>query len=469
VIEREEVATGRHVSRMLPTRRRSAPALRDSDTMAKVTIIGAGSVEFTRGILADLCAYQELHGSLRFSLHDIDAERLAYAERAARTIVEAANAGYKVEAHAEQGPAFDGADYLINEIQVGGFAATLRDFEIPKGYGLLQTIGDTIGVGGIMRGLRTIPVMIEMGNEMASRCPTGLLLNYTNPMAMVPWGIWAGSRWPSERTVGVCHSVRDTHAFLARTVGVPENQVEFRTAGFNHQCFVYVFRDRINGMDLYPRLREIVAADPEGLGRRVRVELFRRFGYFPTESSEHSAEYVPWFLHHPDQVEWFRCEIDEYVRRSEDNLREWEDVKARLDAGEDLEIERNDELASQFIAALETGVEREVYGNVRNVGLIEGLPEDACVEVPVLVGAGGVRPQPFGALPPQCLALNRTFLNVVELTVRAVVEGSRELVYQAALLDPNAGATLRTEQIVDMVDDLLASHGELIPEPILRG
>jgi alpha-galactosidase len=439
-----------------------------TSAVAKVTIIGAGSVEFTRSILADLCAYEDLHGSLEIALHDIDPERLGYAERAAEQLVERSNAGYRVSAHASRSPAFDGADYLINEIQVGGYQATRTDFDVPKKYGLRQTIGDTIGIGGIMRGLRTIPVMIEMADEMVERCPGGVLLNYTNPMAMVPWGIWAGSRLPSSNVIGVCHSVRDTHSFLARTVGIREDRIEFRTAGFNHQCFVYVFRDRESGEDLYPRLREIVEADREGLGRRVRVELFERFGYFPTESSEHSAEYVPWFLSHDDQITRYRIEVDEYLRRSEENLVEWEGVKGALDAGRELDVDRNDELASQIVRAIETGLEAEVSGNVRNDGLIEGLPEDACVEVPVLVDGTGVHPTRFGALPPQCLALNRTFLNVVELTVRAVVEGSRELAYQAALIDPNTAATLTVDQIVDMVDDLIDAHGELIPEPIRR-
>ena len=334
--------------------------------MPKVTIIGAGSVEFTRSIVADLCAYEELHGSLEIALHDIDPERLGYARRAASQLVERSAAGYPVSAHEARAPAFDGAAYLINEIQVGGYRATLTDFEVPKKYGLRQTIADTIGIGGIMRGLRTIPVMIEMADEMAERCPDGLLLNYTNPMAMVPWGIWSGSRLPASNVVGVCHSVRDTHAFLARTVGLPPERIEFRTAGLNHQCFVYVFRDRETGDDLYPRLREVVEADPEGLGRRVRVELFKRFGYFPTESSEHSAEYVPWFLPHDDQIARYRIEVDEYLRRSDENLAEWEQVKRALDAGEELEVERNDELASQFIRSLETGVEVELYGNVSN-------------------------------------------------------------------------------------------------------
>jgi alpha-galactosidase len=437
--------------------------------MTKVAIIGAGSVEFTRNILTDLSSAEPLHGTLQIALHDIDAERLAYAERAAHQVVARLDAGHTILACPDRKEAFDGADYLINEIQVGGYDATVRDFDIPRKYGLLQTIADTIGIGGIMRGLRTIPVMAAMGDEMASLCPDGLLLNYTNPMAMVPWGIWSGSAWPASRTIGVCHSVRDTHSFLAETVGVPEEHVEFRTAGFNHQCFVYVFRDRRTGEDLYPRLREVVEADPEGLGRRVRVEIFRRFGYFPTESSEHSSEYVPWFLHHPDQVERFRCEIDEYVRRSDENLEDWAAMKAQLDAGEDIELERNDELASQFIVALQTGQTIELYGNVRNEGLIDGLPEDACVEVPVQVADGSWTPQRIGAIPPQCLALNRTFLNTVELTVRAAVEGSRDLVYQAALLDPHTGATLTTQQVQDMVDELLEAHGDLIPEAIRRG
>ncbi len=444
----------------------AGPCLCKTRRMPKIAIIGAGSVEFTRTIIADLCSFPELQGTIEFALHDIDAERLRYAEMASNQMVERLAGGHDIVACPDRKEAFADADYLVNEIQVGGYDATVTDFDIPRSYGLHQTIGDTIGIGGIMRGLRTIPVMIDMGNEMADLCPDGLLLNYTNPMAMVPWGMWAGSSWPAERTIGVCHSVRDTHAFLASLVGLPESEIAFRTAGLNHQCFVYGFRDRETGDDLYPRLRKIVAADPDGLGRRVRVEIFKRFGYFPTESSEHSAEYVPWFLHHPDQVERFRCELDEYLRRSEENLEEWGTLRAQLDAGEDIDIERNDEIASRFIWALETGEPTELYGNVRNGALIEGLPEDACVEVPMLVDEVGVQPSPIGMLPPQCLALHRTFLNVVELTVRAVLEDSRDLVYQAALLDPNTAASLTTEQIVNLVDDLLRAHGDLIPRPI---
>lgn len=429
--------------------------------MSRLAVIGAGSVEFTRNIIADLCSYRELHGSLTVALHDIDDERLEYSTRAARSIVERTGAAYALEAHADRRAALVGASYVINEIQVGGYEATLRDFEIPKKYGLRQTIGDTIGIGGIFRGLRTIPVMVGIGNDLNEVAPDAFLLNYTNPMAMVPWGVYAGT--PFSNVVGVCHSVRDTHAFLAETVGVPEGDIAFRTAGFNHQCFVYVFRRRSTGEDLYPALRRIVEADPDGLGRRVRVEIFRRFGYFPTESSEHSSEYVPWFLRHEDQVDRFRAEIDEYIRRSDENLLEWEQTKQRLDAGHELEVEPASELASEIVHSLETGTPREVYVNVRNGGLIEGLPEDACVEVPALVDKNGVQPTRIGAVPPQCLALNRTFLNVVELTVRAALERRRELVYHAALLDPNTAATLTIGQILDMVDELIDAHGELIP------
>ena len=433
----------------------------------RIAVIGAGSVEFTGNIVADLCSFTELHGSVTLVLHDIDEERLAYSARGAESIVRRTGAGYRIEAHPDRRAALDGARYVINEIQVGGYRATVTDFDIPKGYGLRQTIADTIGIGGIMRGLRTIPVMIGIGNDLHERSPDALLLNYTNPMAMVPWGVYAGT--PFTNVVGVCHSVRDTHHLLAETVGVPEDDVAFRTAGFNHQCFVLEFRRRSTGEDLYPKLREAVDADPEGLGRRVRVEIFKRFGYFPTESSEHSSEYVPWFLHHDDQVERFRCEIDEYIRRSDENLEEWERAKALLDAGEELEVEPASELASEIIHSLETGTAREVYTNVRNGGLIDGLPEDACVEVPTLVDKNGVQPTRIGALPPQCLALNRTFLNVVELTVEAALQERRDLVYDAALLDPNAGATLTTAQIVSMVDDLIEAHGDLIPEGIRRG
>ncbi len=293
--------------------------------------------------------------------------------------------------------------------------------------------------------------------------PGAYLLNYTNPMAMLPCAVYAGTGF--ERVYGLCHSVRDTHAFLASLVGVDQEEITFQTAGFNHQAFVLRFEHQ--GVSLYPKLREVIDADPE-LQRRARVEIFRRFGYFPTESSEHSAEYVPWFMRHATQVERFRIFVGDYLARSEENLRELDELSDQLAAGQPLDLEPTGELASQFIHSLETGAEQEIYVNVRNDRLIDNLPASACVEVPCELGKAGPRPVPVGALPVQLAALNRTFLNVVELTVQAALTGRREYVYQAALLDPNTAATLTTDQIIALCDDLLEAHAGLLPAG-LRG
>jgi alpha-galactosidase len=426
--------------------------------VTKVAFIGAGSIEFTRNVATDLCSMTELGSDLELALHDISAERLAFAERLVGQIVGQTGSAATVTASVSRADALRGASYVINEIQVGGYAATRFDFDLPAKYGLRQTIADTIGIGGIFRGLRTIPVAVAVAEDMLRHCPDAYLLNYTNPMAMLPWAIYAGTDF--QRVYGLCHSVRDTHAFLAGLVGVDESQISFQTAGFNHQAFVLRFEHE--GTSLYPKLRAVIDADPE-LQRRVRVDLFRRFGYFPTESSEHSAEYVPWFMHHPDQIERFRIFIGDYLARSEDNLRELEELSEQLAAGRPLDMEPTRELASQFIYSMQTGAEQEIYVNVRNDGLIDNLPADACVEVPCTLGRDGPRPQAIGALPVQLAALNRTFLNVVELTVQAALTRSRDYVYQAALLDPNAAATLTTDQIVALCDELLDAHAGLVP------
>jgi alpha-galactosidase len=433
--------------------------MRHYRAVTKIAFIGAGSIEFTRNVVTDLCSYPELQAQgLHFALHDISPQRLAFAEDLTRKIVAQTGATARVSAAAERGTALDGARYVINEVQVGGYAATLADFEIPARYGVRQTIGDTLGIGGIFRGLRTIPVITELARDMLEYCPDAYLLNYSNPMAMLPWAVYAGTGFSN--VFGLCHSVRDTHAFLAGLVGADPATVRFVTAGFNHQAFVLRFEQ--DGKSLYPRLAEIIDGSPE-LQRRVRVELYRRFGYFPTESSEHSAEYVPWFMRHDDQVEQYRIFVGDYLSRSEENLAELESLQAQLKAGTDLELEKADELASQFIHSVETGTEREIYVNVRNRGLISSLPDDCCVEVPCDLRAGQATPRPVGALPPQLAALNRTFLNVVELTVAAALEGRRDHVYQAALLDPNTSATLTVAQTVAMVDELLAAHAPLLP------
>jgi alpha-galactosidase len=429
----------------------------------KVTFFGAGSVEFTRNVATDLCSYPEFRGGLHFALYDISPERLAHAKRLVSRISEQTGAEATVTATQDLPAALAGARYVINEVQVGGYKATRADFDIPARYGVRQTIGDTLGIGGIFRGLRTIPVVLELARAMQEACPDAYLLSYSNPMAMLPWAAYEGAGF--SRVYGLCHSVRDTQSFLTTLVGADPERVRFLTAGFNHQAFVLQFEQ--DGESLYPRLAEIIEASPE-LQRRVRVEIYRRFGYFPTESSEHSAEYVPWFMRHDDQIERFRIFVGDYLERSEENLRELESLERQLASDSPLELESENELASLFIHALETGTERELHVNIRNGGLIASLPDECCVEVPCLVGAGGPKPVPVGALPPQIAALNRTFLNVVELTVRAALDESRDHVYQAALLDPNTAATLTTTQTVAMCDDLLAAHADLLPSALRR-
>lgn len=426
--------------------------------MTKVAFIGAGSVEFTRNVVTDLCASPALHGALDLSFHDIDATRLGYADALARRISEQTGAGATVTSDIDRRAAVEGADYVINAVQVGGYTATRADFDIPAGYGVRQTIGDTIGIGGISRGLRTLPVAIGIGMDLADVAPDSYLLNYSNPMAMLPWGVYAGT--PFQRVVGLCHSVRDTHAFLAEKVGLAVDDIDFVTAGFNHQAFVLTFEK--DGVDLYPRLRAVIDADPE-LQRRVRAELFRHLGYFPTESSEHGAEYVPWFMHSDAEVEEFRIFVGDYLQRSERNIDEYEATRRELDDHATLAVRPTSEMASEIIIARHTGVAHDLYVNVRNDGLIDNLPPDCCVEVPATVDRDGVHPHAVGALPPHLAALNRTFLNVAELTVRAVLDGDREHVYHAALLDPNTAATLTMRQTRAMCDELLAAHGDLIP------
>ena len=426
----------------------------------KIAFVGAGSVEFTKNLLGDILTFPEL-ASAQIALHDIDAERLAAAEAIARWTNESVGGAATITASLERRAALAGADYVINMVQVGMHEATVIDFELPLRHGVRQTIGDTLGIGGIFRALRTIPVMLGIAGDMAAECPDAWLLNYTNPMAMLCWEVYAGS--PIDRVVGLCHSVQHTTRRLAELVGVPFDEVTFLGAGINHQSFILRFER--DGEDLYPLLDEAIERDPE-LARTVRVELYRRLGYFPTESSEHGAEYVPWFMRHDEMLERFRIPVGEYVRRSEENLVEYERIRAALAAGEGFEIERSLEYGSLIIHSIETGVERVIYGNVRNDALIDNLPHGCCVEVPCVVDRTGVRPTHVGALPPQLAALNRTFANVCELTVRAALDGKPEHVYHAAMLDPNTAASLTLDEITLLVDELRAAHGDALPEAL---
>ena len=426
----------------------------------RIAFVGAGSVEFTKNLLGDILSFPET-ASAEIVLHDIDPERLQAAEAIARWTNDAVGARAVISSTLDRRAALAGASYVINMVQVGMHEATVRDLEIPLRYGLRQTIGDTLGIGGIFRALRTIPVMLGIAEDMARECPDAWFLNYTNPMATLCWSVYEGS--PIQRVVGLCHSVQHTTRRLAELAGVPFEDVTFHGAGINHQSFILRFER--DGQDLYPLLDEAIARDPE-LSRTMRVELYRRFGYYPTESSEHGAEYVPWFMRHDAMIDRFRIPVGEYVRRSEENLVEYERIRAALAAGEGFEIERSLEYGSLIIHSIETGTERVIYGNVRNGGLIDNLPDDCCVEVPCVVDRTGVLPTRVGALPPQLAALNRTFANVCELTVRAALDGKPEHIYHAAMLDPNTAATLTIDEIVALVDELRAAHGDALPEAL---
>jgi alpha-galactosidase len=434
----------------------------DDLCMTRITFMGAGSVVFTRQLVSDLLQFPELTG-IDLALHDIDAERLAVAEGTARQVNDRLGARATISAHLDRRAALAGSDFVINMIQVGGIEATIIDLELPARYGLRQTIGDTTGVGGVFRALRTFPVLTGLLGDMAELCPDALLLNYTNPMSMNVW--WASIVAPSIRTVGLCHSVYWTANDLCALIGVPLEGTHYLAAGVNHQAWLLEWsRD---GVDLYPKLRETISADP-GLERRVRVEMYRRLGFYPTETSEHSSEYLSWFLRSDEQIERFRIEPLQYIGISRENVAEFSQAQRALELGEPLNLATEDaaEYAPQVIHSMVTGQRRVIHGNVVNDGLIDNLPHGAVVEVPCDVDQGGVVPRPMGALPVQLAALNGPYVSVATLTIEAARTGNPALIRQAVLMDPNASSTLTPEQIWALCDDLVAAHGELIPEPL---
>ncbi|MFG3436928.1 alpha-galactosidase [Nonomuraea sp. NPDC047897] len=430
--------------------------------MSRIVFIGAGDVDLTRRVASDLLLEPGLRGGLEIVLHDTDPAVLATVEALVRSLDAEAGSAAAITVCLDRRRALDGADFVVSQVDVGGFQATLRDFEIPHRYGLRQTIGDTIGIGGIFRGLRTIPYFVELGRELAELCPGAWLLNCSDPMAMTGWAVQEATGF--DRFVGVCHAVCDTHTYLADLVGRGVDEIGFLSAGLNHQSFVLRFE--ADGRSLYPELDALLAADPD-LARHVRVEMYRRFGYFPTQSSEHAAEYVPWFLPHAEETTRLGVPVEEYLRRVGKSMHHYEETRRALSAGRSLLVRwQHQEPAAAAILAVLTGQEKEVYVNVRNDGLIGNLPAGCCVEVPALVDADGIHPRPVGELPIQLAALNRTFLNVVELTVRAVLDGDRRHVYHAAMLDPNTAATLPLPAIEALCDELIEAHGELLPEAI---
>jgi alpha-galactosidase len=448
-------------------------------TMPKITFLGAGSTVFAKNLIGDILSFPELQEST-LTLFDIDAERLRTSETVAREIAAFFGARPTIEATTDRRCALDGADYAISMFQVGGYKpGTVIDFEIPKQYGLRQTIADTLGIGGIMRGLRTIPVLLDMCRDMEEVCPTVTFLQYVNPMAMNCWAIARASRI---KTVGLCHSVQGTAEQLATDIGVPIEEINYLCAGINHMAFYLRFERTQDGQteDLYPRIAEVaqraqapLRGDPwrsdggiSGLSDAVRYEVFRRVGYFVTESSEHLSEYVPWFIKRdrPDLVEKFGIPLDEYITRCEVQIAGWQQAQAAFERGElAITHQRSHEYGSQIIHSMETGQPRVVYGNVVNDGLIDHLPQGCCVEVPCLVDHNGVQPTRVGALPPHLAALMRTNINVQELTVEAALTGKREHIYHAAMLDPHTAAELDLDQIWRLVDDLIAAHGDWLP------
>jgi len=433
--------------------------------MPKITFIGAGSTVFAKNLLGDILSFPELAEST-ISLHDIDEDRLRTSEAVALKVAQALDAHPTIEVTTDRRAALDGADYAICMIQVGGYEpATVIDFEVPKKYGLRQTIGDTLGIGGIMRGLRTIPVLLDMCRDMEDLCPDVTFLNYVNPMAIFCWAI---NRASKVKTVGLCHSVFLTAEELARGIGVPIEEINYLCAGINHMAFYLRFERKTEdgARDLYPRIYQIVEEGQTPSWNRVRYEMLTRLGYFVTESSEHFAEYVPWFIKRdrPDLIERFNIPLDEYPRRCEDQIAGWEALREYLEDPETtLAVERTHEYGSYIIHSLETGIPRVIYGNVPNRGLIDNLPPDCVVEVPCLVDRNGVQPTRIGTLPPHLAALIRTNINVQALTVEAALTQKREYIYHAAMLDPHTGAELDLDQIWSLVDDLIEAHGDWLP------
>jgi alpha-galactosidase len=439
----------------------SQARLTKESKLPKITFVGAGSTVFARNLIGDILSFPEL-ADATISLHDIDPERLRTTEIVAHKIAQQLGATPAVEASLDRGAALAGADYVISMIQVGGYRpATVTDFEIPKKYGLRQTIADTLGIGGIMRGLRTIPVLLEVAADMEELCPGALHLNYVNPMAM---NCWALNRATSVATVGLCHSVQGTAAQLARDVGLPLEEINYLCAGINHMAFYLRFER--DGQDLYPLIRQVVEEERIPDWNRIRYELFVRTGYFVTESSEHLSEYVPWFIKRdrPDLIERFNIPLDEYISRCETQITQWERMRGELeDPGLQVPVKSSGEYGPLIIHSMETGVPRVIYGNVANDGLIDNLPRNCCVEVPCLVDENGVQPTRIGSLPPHLAALMQTNVNVQALTVEAALTGKREHIYHAAMLDPHTAAELDLDQIWSLVDDLIEAHGAWLP------
>ncbi|MBN9432372.1 MAG: alpha-glucosidase/alpha-galactosidase [Bosea sp.] len=439
----------------------------------KITFIGAGSSVFMKNIVGDILQRPALAGA-EIALMDINAERLEMSEVIAKKLVQTLGVPATVTSFSNQREALDGADFVVVCFQIGGYQpSTVVDFEIPKKYGLRQTIADTLGVGGIMRGLRTVPHLWSICEDMLQVCPNAIMLQYVNPMAINTWAISA--KYPTIKQVGLCHSVQGTAHELADDLGIPYEEIRYRAAGINHMAFYLEFEHRqADGSyrNLYPDLfaayREGRAPKPGWNPRcpnKVRYEMMTRLGYFVTESSEHFSEYTPYFIKRgrEDLIEKFGIPLDEYPKRCIEQIERWNATAEEYRKANRIEVKESKEYASAIVNAAWTGQPEVIYGNVRNTGLITSLPEGCAVEVPCLVDRSGIQPTHIGKLPPQLTAMMRTNINVQELTVAALVEENKEHIYHAAMLDPHTAAELDLDQIWALVDELIEAHGDWLP------
>lgn len=439
-----------------------------------ITLIGAGSTIFMKNLIGDLLHYPALFNA-KIRLMDIDEIRLEESRIVAEKMVTSMESCVEITTFSNQRTALEGADFVIMAFQIGGYKpCTITDFEIPKKYGLHQTIGDTLGVGGIMRALRTVPHLWSVCEDMLAVCPDALMLQYVNPMAINTWAICA--RYPTIKQVGLCHSVQGTANELAHDLEIPVENLRYIAAGINHMAFYLHLQERqSNGKyrDLYPALKAGYQAGDlpkENLEHprcpnRVRYEVMTRLGYFVTESSEHFAEYVPWFIKRdrPDLIERFSIALDEYPLRCKEQISNWQTQAIKMKREDKVRVDKSDEYAAGIINAITTGKPIVIYGNIANDGYIAQLPRGAAVEVACLVDANGVQPSVVKNIPPQLIALMRTNINVQELTVQALLKQDRSHIYHAAMLDPHTAAELDLDQIHELVDELIAAHGEWLP------
>ena len=443
--------------------------------MAKITFMGAGSTIFAKNVLGDCMLSPPLQES-HIALYDIDRTRLRESKKMLEILNDNINEGRaRITGHLgvkNRRTALKGADYVVNAIQVGGYEpATVIDFELPKKYGLRQTIADTLGIGGIFRSLRTIPVMLDFAEDMEQVCPDAWFLNYTNPMAMLTGAML---RLTPVKTVGLCHSVQGCAAGLLRNMGMLDDvkELQWKVAGINHMAWLLEVTDR--GKDLYPEIKKRARAKLRKWRKKgaeknwdmVRLECMLQFGYYITESSEHNAEYMPYWIksQYPELIEEYNIPLDEYPRRCINQIEHWKKRSKELTEDPTLDHTRSHEYGSRIMEAIETDVPFRIGGNVLNRGFIPNLPSKACVEIPCMVDRNGVQGCYVGELPEQCAALNRTNINVQLLTIEAAATGKKDHIYHAAMLDPHTASELPLDQIRNLCDDLIEAHGDMLPK-----